>query len=403
MIINSTPSNVTWFSSAQSGMPKINHKDPDGIIKILDACLVKGGIEKNVLTATISDNNVILDFGVGHGFNLYQNIYITGADDSLLNGTHKVVSSTNNTATIAVVGALVGSGAIKARIAPLGYESIFGVTDPLKRAYRSLASSSSKQVLYLDMGYPASAGYNSTSPARRAMISVCEDMQQIGVQINSYTDLINDNPANPNGSLFWYQSRGATKTTAIDSGEVPWKVIGNGDFFYLCVNWSRWFRGMNVHDVYGFGEYVSIGDVSNRTFVSAINSNNDNDDLAHEGRLGSRMSGDSASNYVLSSSGGSFAKQPLCIISGVTSQPIVSGLTGATYPSSSGNLLFTHAPKILGVDRSIIGFSPSMQFIDHTTRGDFDGQVIDGVLMVRVKSEPSTAASFSNVGFYVGV
>lgn len=402
MIINSTPSNVTWFSSAQSSMPAINAKDPDGIIKVLDACLVQGGIDKSVLTATIVDNTVVLDFGVGHGFNLYQNIYITGADDNLLNGTHKVVSATNNTATIAIVGVLSGSGAIKAKIAPLGYESIFGKTDPLKRAYRSLAQSSSKRVLYLDMGYPVPSNYSSTSPARRAMVSVCEDMQEIGVQINSYTDLINDNPAEPNGSLFWYQSRVATRAESVPSRPVAWKLVGNGDFFYLCVSWSNWFGGEIRHDVFGFGEYVSLGGSNDRTFVSAIINNNDTTSELYEGSLGSKMSGDATSNYVLTSIDGVFGKHPMCVISGLTPQPIISGLTGAVYPSPSGSFLFTHTPKILS-NGGIVGFMPSMQFIDHSMNGGFDNEVIDGVLIVRVNSEAKKTGSKSNIGFYVGV
>lgn len=408
MIINSTPSNVTWFSSAQSSMPSINSMDENGIIKILDACLVNGGIERSVLSVTIDGNNVTLDFGSGHGFNLYQIIYISGADDALINGNHKVIDMTNNTATIEVVGALVDTGVIKAKIAPLGYESIFGTTDPLKRAYRSLAASSAKRVLYLDMSYPDGAGYHATSPARRAMVDVCEDMQTLGVQINSYTSAINNKPTNKNGSLFWYQSRDRSKATAISTADIPWVVVGNGDYFYLCIAWSQYSSHANqgLKDVYAFGEFLGISETTlNNTILMAHQIVDDADTSLYTGMLGGNFStvqsGTLVPTYVLA--GSVLKPRRMAIISGSTTQQVYSGLTGAPYPSTAGNFLFTQIPKILGDDGGVIGLMPSLLFIDHTTNGTIDSEVIDGVLMVRVQQSAKTSAAPANVGFYVGV
>ncbi|WP_296244811.1 MULTISPECIES: hypothetical protein [unclassified Psychrobacter] len=400
MIINSTPSNVTWFSSAQSSMPTINSMDENGIIKILDACLINGGIERSVLSVTIDGNKVTLDFGSGHGFNLYQIIYISGADDVLINGNHKVIDMTNNTATIEVVGALVDTGVIKAKIAPLGYESIFGMTNPLKRAYRSLAASSAKRVIYLDMSYPDGAGYHATAPARRAMIDVCEDMQTLGVEINSYTSAINNKPTNKNGALFWYQARGATKSTGIDSFTVPWMVVGNGDFFYLCIGFSSYssFKSSGMKETYGFGEYIALDKTVDSTFLIAPNSNDDSV-TSYYSEFGSNF-GMLSSNYIFSSVDGAFNKS---IISFAADIGGYSGITGGSYPSPSGNFLFTLPLKVLDTTKSIIGFMPAYLFIEHQMLGNNDGQVIDGCLISRTQRSNTNSPSPANVGFYVGI
>lgn len=400
MIINSTPSNVTWFSSAQSSMPTINSMDENGIIKILDACLVNGGVERSVLSVTIDGNNVTLDFGSGHGFNLYQIIYISGADDALINGNHKVIDMTNNTATIEVVGALVDTGVIKANIAPLGYESIFGTTDPLKRAYRSLATSSAKRVLYLDMSYPNGAGYASTSPARRAMVDVCEDMQTLGVQINSYTSAINNKPTNKNGSLFWHQARDSSKALSIGSFVVPWLVVGNGDFFYLCIGFSSRSSYINsgIKETYGFGEYIALDKTTDATFLIAANSNDDVSS-SYYSEFGGNF-GSTTYNYVFSSVDGAFSKSMIAFASDYSGY---SGGSGGAYPSPSGNFLFTLPLKILDTARSIIGFMPAYLFIEHQMLGNSDGQVIDGCLISRVQRISLSSPQPANVGFYVGV
>lgn len=400
MIINSTPSNVKWFSSSQSSMPTINSTDENGIIKILDACLINGGIERSVLSVTIDGNNVTLDFGSGHGFNLYQIIYISGADDALINGNHKVIDMTNNTATIEVVGALVDTGVIKAKISPLGYESIFGTTDPLKRAYRSLASSSAKRVLYLDMSYPDEAGYHATSPARRAMVDICEDMQELGVQINSYTSVINNKPTNKNGALFWYQARATSKTTAINSFIVPWVVIGNGDFFYLCIGFSSYSSYIisGIKETYGFGEYIALDKAVDATFLIAPNSNDDIATNYYSG-FGAQF-GTALDNQVFIGSDSGFNKNMIGVVGDISGY---SGATGGSYPSPSGNFLFTLPLKVLDSTKSIIGFMPAYLFIEHQMLGANDGQVIDGCLISRAQKSNINAPSPANVGFYVGV
>lgn len=404
MIINPMATNATWFSSSQIGAPSVNTTDPSGLLKILDACLVTGWGEKSILSASIDGDLVTFNFGSGHGFNVFQKITITGADDPLLNGTHKTVSTTNNTATVRVIGALSSSGAIKIKIAPLGYESIFGTTDPLRRAYRSLSPSSNKRVLYLDMGYPASAGYAATTPSRRAMVSVCEDMTVLGEQINSLTDVINNKPTNKNGALFWHQSRNSTKDSDISSQALNWKVIGNGDFFYIAITSSLYFGTASFrHDIFGFGEYVALDQSQpDRVFISANYSANDNSTSAYSTQLVGKFGTGSASAYTFALDEAGLAKNIISPFNSGDAIYMTSGLAGAPYPSAYGNFLFTSVLKVLGSDGGVKGFMPSYVTIDHHMAGQFDGIVVDGVLIVRVPSDDSVGAKLANVGFYVG-
>lgn len=405
MIINSTPNDVTWFSSSQIGSPQITSTDADGLIRVLDACLVTGWGQKNALSATIDADLITINYGSGHNYYLHQKIAISGADDSLLNGLHKIVSVTNNTVTIKVDGVISTGGSITSKVAPLGWESIFGKSDPLRRAYRSLASSSAKRVIYLDMGYPESAGYHATSPSRRAMVSVCSDMQVIGEQIGSYTDVINNKAANGNGSLFWYQSRGASKASSVSATPVEWKVIGNGDFFYITVSWSHdpSYIGRYIQDMFGFGEYAALEAVGqDSSFLMAIRNVNDSSTSLRAGSLGARMDGVAGSTYIFALNNTGFSENYLTVISGGVTVGVYSGLTGAPFPSSRGNFLFTHVPKISGNDKSIIGIMPSMLFIDHSTNGGYDNELIDGVLMVRVSRASDSTPTIGNIGFYVG-
>lgn len=403
MIIDSTPKDVSWFSSSQINMPSVKASDPDGIVKILDACLVDGGQELNVLSLSITDNDVTLSFNAGHGFNLYQVIAVSGSDDPLINGNHKIVSITNNTATLNIPGALIDTGTVKAKMAPLGYESVFGKEDQLKRAYRSLSPKSSKRVLYIDMSYPDETGYATTSPLRRAMIDICEDMQSLGVQINSLTSLINNREVDLNGNLFWYQSRNRTQSSSVDDRELSWMVIGNGEFFYLCVDWSQYssYGTAGGHSVFGFGEYIKLGqEQSNKLFLMASENKNDTDSL-YGGGLGGYFAPSVSSGVTAFNTNSGVFKENLIAL--LPKTYCYSGRGSAPYPSAAGNFLFTHPLRLLDDDDSVVGFMPSYLFVEHTMEGENNKQVIDGCLIVRVYMNEKSSPDKANVAFYVGV
>lgn len=402
MIINANASDVTWISSSQTDAPVLDATDPSGLLKVLDFCLLNGGAVKSVSSTVINENEVTFTFSSGHNLSLYQMVVVSGADAPQINGKHKIIASTATTITIVAVGALVDTGTITVKLASLGYESIFDTTDLTKRAYRSLSPTSSKKVLYLDMSYPDASNYHATLPARRAMVSVCEDMQSLGVQINSLTSAINNKPTNKNGKLFWYQARSNSRTSAIDSYPLPWVVIGNGDFFYIAIAWSCYssHKTLATKDVYGFGEYVSLdAAVSTSSVFLMASENTDDNSTAYPGDLGATFSSSSTTTGAFISSNGYFGRRPIVALNGSSA---TSGYSSGPYPSAIGDYLFTAVLKIIDDSKGIIGFIPNYLFIEHSMDGNNDGSIIDGCYIVKVNRSSSTSVYLSNVGFYVG-
>ncbi len=258
----------TWMNSKQLGAPQMNGApNSEGqLLQILDACLIDGFNIQTVTSVAKTASTVTLNFGVSHGYVDRQKVTVSGANDPILNGDHRIVSLTSNSITLAVEGVSVTTGAIKTKITPLGFETIFSNSDPLKRAYRSKNMQGTRTVLYLDMALPANNGYHATNPAKRAMVSMCEDMTVLGQQLNSYTDVKNNYDSNPNGSLFWYQSRGLDRNSSVtSSSNGSWVIFGNGDYFYFMPVIGNTITSNGfLRDMYSFGDIESLAGASDR-------------------------------------------------------------------------------------------------------------------------------------------
>lgn len=260
---------VTWMHSKQLGAPQMNGaKNAEGqMLQVLDACLIDGFNSQTVTAVSIAGNLATFTYGTAHGYELRQILSVLGADDPQMNGRHTITAKTDTSLTISlgdVVGAVTTTGTITTKIAPLGFESIFGSVNPLQRAYRSLNPLGTRTVLYLDMSYPASHGYNAANPAKRAMVDMCEDMTEVGVQINSYTTTYNKKPTNRNGQLFWYQKRTYKKSIAVnDDRNSNWVIVGNSDYFFMFQTWFTYGDSIDyvpefTRDICFFGDTVSF-------------------------------------------------------------------------------------------------------------------------------------------------
>lgn len=337
---------ITWMHSGQLGAPQMSGAAGSNgqMLQVLDACLIDGFNPQTATTVNKTETTVTLTFGVSHGYALRQLVTVTGANDALLNGKHRVVSLTTNTITINAVGVTVTTGVIVTKIAPLGFDSIFGSADPLKRAYRSKNLSGTRTVLYLDMSLPTSHGYNTTNPAKRAMVDMCEDMTTLGTQINSYTSAFNNRPTNRNGQMFWYQARDANKTTPVTSTENSnWVIVGNGDYFYV---FTAWFKQSGqttsdpIRDVCMFGDVPSFAGATDRhncAWIGSILKNDVKTDL-YFSYLGATLGGDPSSlpvGYFIKSHSGTGGLVPFCLSYGAEYNLSLSGFmyTPITYPN----------------------------------------------------------------------
>lgn len=289
---------ITWMHSGQLGAPQMNGAAGSNgqMLQVLDACLADGFNPQTVTAATKTATTVTLTFGVSHGYIERQLLLITGATDAALNGKHRVIAATTNTVTIDAVGITATTGAITTKVAPLGFESIFGSTDPLKRAYRSQNMQTTQTVLYLDMTIPASSGYHATNPLKRAIVSMCEDMTTLGTQINSYTDAKNNFAANANGAMFWYQARSDLKTSEVTaSANLKWVLFGNGDYFYFLPAWQTYnltATRLLQRDLFGFGDIKGF-DENNSYSCFWVGAYGDNDSQKlYQAANGGRINGD---------------------------------------------------------------------------------------------------------------
>lgn len=401
MYVNSTPSDVTWFSSEQLGAPILMTNGTDDLLKVLDACLVTG--YGNVATPmyVTADNGIItFQYGVNHNLAINQNIVVSGATDPLLNGVHKITSALNNTLQITLAGVTDTSGVIKTRIAALGWESIFGNETAGKRAYRSKSATSSRRVLYLESYRPSQTAANTFK------MSICEDMTTLGSQIGSITDTTNN--AYSGGAFFWYQGRGAAAGSTIPNVPIAWKVIGNSDFFLLLLNWNTNtnFVGTGIQDIFGFGEFIPLADDgADTTFLMTMYDPGLNNAYTQDskglaaGRFGTY---DGCTCWTMGSTGSLVQRRISPFAAMTTSSSYLSGKAIAPYPSAKGDYLFANTCRILADDGGAMGYMPSLLFIEHSMLGSFDGNVIDGVLIAKVNTSITASVVLGNVGFYVG-
>lgn len=408
MFVEMLPDDVTWFSSSQQGAPQMMGGTNGGMLEVLDACLINGYNELTVVSITKDNDYLTLNYGAAHGYLEKQFITIAGAEDPLLNGKHRVYSLTVNTITLYTPAVTSILGTIISKVAPLGWESIFGSDTPLKRAYRSTSSKSGKRVIYLDMDYPAAAGYHATQPARRAMVSVCQDMQVIGEQIGPLTSTVNNMAINPNGSLFWYQKRDYQKTGLVPNTPSKWRIVGNGEFFYFVVGWYANAALDNTYysDVFGFGEFIGFQEGGSQDKTMVIASLNPND--APTFNMGSTaallQSRDDTAMGIFIMQGAQMERVNLSVYQLPDTSQVISGGGYFAYPSPLGSAIFTQPLRIGKSSANFVhGVMPTMMLIESSLTTDiYEGTIIDGLLILLVIRQPTTAKAIGYYGFYLG-
>lgn len=402
----------TWMHSGQIGAPQMSGASGSNgqMLQVLDACLIDGFNPQTVTVVTKTATNVTLTFGVSHGYELLQIIEVSGATDAALNGQHRVTAKTATTVTIDAVGVAVTTGTITAKVAPLGWESIFGSADPLRRAYRSLDTSSTQTVLYLDMNLPTGHGYNAANPAKRAMVSVCEDMTSLGVQINSYTESENDYATNPNGVFFWYQARGGTKITAVnEASNRSWVVVGDGKTLYFLPEWStyRYTATSKYRDLYIFGDVKSLGGASDNHNCLWVGSNTPDDNATlNMATTGSDIGGSSMDvnpiGFFIKRHDGVGLKQNMMMTTNGLSTSFSSGrVVGAIptpNPASSSLVCFPiYALTNNGLRAEIQNLNAIPQNLSDDV-ASYDLSNINGILVVAVAARARVNSSTN--GFY---
>lgn len=407
---------ITWFSSTQPDtkqMDGMGGQDINGeMLLVLDSVLVDGYNEKTPSEVTSSGGSITFTFPEAHGYLLRQDILISGADDVALNGKHKIVSMSAFTISINTLGVTTLAGAIKTKVAPLGWESVIGSSDPMRRAYRSLNPATTQTVIHLDMSHPVGHGYNSTNPAKRAMIDLYKSIDALGEKIGSYTDGINKKAgATPNGALFWNQVRGESQTASVKTDvKSSWVVVGNGDYFYFMIEWTNYYnyRGKLLRDTYFFGDAPSFGgeaDEYNCMLMSSyMNNGNGTVYVTSNGNyIGSSVAapttGIGAGNFFIKDIAGNADMEYAGLTPAAMGHNISSGSGGGIlmpntasqsliclpiYATSNNNGLRAVMPRLLAIPQNL-----------SSNKESYDLKVVDNILTVAV----GTTSSGDGCGF----
>lgn len=413
MYINSNPSNVGWFSSSATNAPQMMGDSNGDMLKVLDACLIDGYGAQVVTAVSKADNLITFTTAPNHGYLERQYLLVSGATSAVLNGKHRVVSVTTNTVTINTPTVTDTTGTITVKVAPLGWESVFGSTSPLKRAYRSKSTSSLKRILYLDMSLNTGHKYNATTPAKRAMVSVCTEMATLGDLSHSLTMDTDPTATFVNGSAHWYQKRALSNTGAVPKTKSVWRLVGNGDFFYLMVGWAghAGFDAQPITEQFGFGQYQELMTSGfDTTFLMASYTENDVSTATQLGAFGGSMMGSFVGygyNYTSLFKNGArilCSVSPLSTLNGST----VSGQGNGAFPNTYGNSVFTlpckiHEDTTVSVsETTVVGIMPCMLYIDSGIGRGYDCHVLDDMVMIQVQDYPSGTPNTGLIGFYIG-
>ena len=198
---------VKYFHSEMPGAPaELSYATAGTAIGMFDACLVNGFGLVTASSVVVENNICTMTFPSGHSFRRYVVAEVAGATPSALNGQHRIISTTTNTASFEITLAdQTASGTITAKVAAAGWEKAFSATG---------------------IGV-----YRSPKPSSTRLFFRVED-----ASANSYTYRVdgyeNMTDANTGTGLFQAPNRHFQKTT-FPSGTRRWFIIANSSMVYV--------------------------------------------------------------------------------------------------------------------------------------------------------------------------
>ncbi|OTG87205.1 hypothetical protein [Acinetobacter sp. ANC 3832] len=277
---------INFFTNTNSNAPQL-HNAYGSMINVLDACLVNGIAIGSISSLTATGTTVTAVFSAAHNLIKHQTILISGATQSEYNGEFKI-NAVPNTTTITFNVSVApmtspATGTISAKLRSLGWEKPFSSVNGSgggKAAYRSKNTILSSRP-YLRVVDELDPSYLATY-AKNAKVGIVEDMTDIdtmlGVQAPYDSAAPNKNWMGTgsgtsafNGWAKWTYAGSIegyfADSTAPVSGDRPWVLVGNENYFYLFVGMIPTTAN---YITYGFGNFKSFvnADTSN-TFLAA--------------------------------------------------------------------------------------------------------------------------------------
>jgi hypothetical protein len=260
---------IKYFRSDDIGAPERNGI-PGSMISLLDAVLVNGYNQQEVLSAEIVEGNVVISCTVNNPFKYGQVVKLEGANNNDLNREYRIIEVNNNICTLEGEDLNDGpiTGDINASLAPLGWIKPF--SNVSKGVYRS--------------SNPISSGYYyrvDDTPAQWTFIDGFMTMDNMESGKGRY-------PVDSEVQMIG-------KSDQANVSPRFWMIIGDDRGFYMFTNPSN--RIVDAHKSFSYTSRAHfIGD-----YVDSIGDNNYNSCLACYRPYGAYGSVKSNFNYSVSS------------------------------------------------------------------------------------------------------
>ncbi|CAB4130347.1 hypothetical protein UFOVP116_397 [uncultured Caudovirales phage] len=236
---------VKFFTNLMENAPQLANTW-GCLVDLLDACLVNGFDQRNITTITRDGATATATVDGPHKYQVNQVLLISGANETEFNGEVRVLSVTTNTFTFTIVTSAptTATGSIAVKVAPLGFEKVYGELH--KGVYRSKNVLSNRPYLRVD---------NSKAPqyneawSKKAKVGMAQGMSDINTVVGAQAPY---DPLNPNqnwqttgdtdqgnvvdGWYKWYYARNGYPNSDVDAitgGNRKWVLVGDDRGFYL--------------------------------------------------------------------------------------------------------------------------------------------------------------------------
>jgi len=222
---------VNFYQSSDTGAPTVSGT-AGHLINVLDACLING---YNSQTITITRSGATATAScTSHGFNSYETILISGANEAEYNGTFRITNITANTFDFTVTGSPTtpATGTITAKVNPAGWTKPFSGTN--KAAYRSDGGNR----LYYRI---SDDGTGSQAYARMVGYETMTTVDA-GTGVFLPTSILADG---------WY----ILKSSAVSGATRDWKILATDKFCFLWINQSTI---LTASGSFVFGDFTSV-------------------------------------------------------------------------------------------------------------------------------------------------
>jgi len=366
---------VKYFHSEMPGAPaELSYATAGTAIAMFDACLVNGFGLVTASSVVVENNICTMTFPSGHSFSQYVVAEVAGATPSALNGQHRIISTTTNTASFEITLAdQTATGTITAKVAAAGWEKTFSDTNV--GVYRSL------------------------NPASTRLFFRVED-----AAANSYTYRVEGNEnmtaAHIGTGLFRPTSFHFQKTTQT-SGTRKWFIVANSSMVYV--------GHLGVGDSAGGYAVGCFGDIRSRK-------SND----VYRGFIRGNFSSNTSAGHAVSSSvfdanpigtAGAYARDWTGIGGQKVGQFAETATSGSTSPGYSSGAPYPNGPDYglllrpliaCESDRTVRGWAPGLYVAEQNLQGRICATNRVGTFLTDIPDLPGAVLAAIPVSFSAG-